>query len=370
VAMRILVTTNAAIGHFLPMAPTVVELVARGHDVRIGCPESFASFVHRAGFAAMPCREEQIEASSTPSPPPAEDHDARLRWAVTSSWPSDCRTWVDSLVRAAERWTPDLVMVEPVEHAGRVLAAVLGTPLVVHGWGFTLPAGVQDEAAAAIADVYERRSATPVAPGLVTDLGPASVQAPDIGRARRYGYRPFSVPGEPIPPARTSTRRVMVTLGTYANAEAAPLIRAAARAALASGADVILVLGNEDRRSIEAIPDAATVLGWADIPAAMRTCDLVVHHGGAGTSWTGLSCGKPAVVLPLAGDQFRNAELLSAAGAAYVCTSHNHDDLVSAVATVMDEPVFTKRSAAIRRANLRLPSVAELARLISFPSQW
>jgi tetratricopeptide (TPR) repeat protein len=30
--MRILVTTNAAVGHFLPMAPTVAELGATGHD--------------------------------------------------------------------------------------------------------------------------------------------------------------------------------------------------------------------------------------------------------------------------------------------------------------------------------------------------
>jgi UDP:flavonoid glycosyltransferase YjiC (YdhE family) len=37
--MRILVTTNAAVGHFLPMAATVAELVAIGHEVRIGCPK-------------------------------------------------------------------------------------------------------------------------------------------------------------------------------------------------------------------------------------------------------------------------------------------------------------------------------------------
>ena len=136
--MRILMTTNAAIGHFLPLAPTAAELVARGHEVRVGCPESFARFVAKAGFVAMPCREVDVSVP-TPPPPPVEDHEARLRWAVTLSWPDDCRTWVDSLLRKVTRWAPDLVIVEPVEHAGRVVAAALDTPLVVHGWGSRSP---------------------------------------------------------------------------------------------------------------------------------------------------------------------------------------------------------------------------------------
>ena len=178
--MRILVTTNAAVGHFLPMAATVAELVASGHEVRIGCPESFEPFVRRAGFEALGCRE--IAASvPVPPPPPVEDRDGRLMWAVTLSWPADCRPWVDSLLRYAEQWRPDLVMVEPVEHAGRIVAAVLGTPLIVHGWGFTLPAHVQASASSGILDLYERLSATPPRPALIADLGPSVVQASGIG---------------------------------------------------------------------------------------------------------------------------------------------------------------------------------------------
>ena len=43
--MRILVTTNAAVGHFLPMASTIAALIADGHEVLVGCPASFAPFV-------------------------------------------------------------------------------------------------------------------------------------------------------------------------------------------------------------------------------------------------------------------------------------------------------------------------------------
>lgn len=362
--MRILVTTNAAVGHFLPMAPTVAALAARGHDVRIGCPESFEPFVRRAGFDALACEEIEVSAP-VPAPPPAEDRDGRLIWAVTLSWPSDCRPWVDSLLRQARQWRPDLVVVEPVEHAGRIVAATLGAPLAVHGWGFTLPAFVDELAPSGILDLYERVSATPPRPALVADLGTAAVQAADAAPVQRYRYRPFSVAGHPLPPPRTDKRRVLVTLGTYANASAAALIRAAAAAALDNGADVIAVLGNDDRGSHETFPPGATVLEWVDMPAALAGCDLVVHHGGAGTSWTALSCGTPAVVLPQAGDQFRNAEILSAAGAALVCSSPKIGDVAAAIARGLADSKLAEQAATVARDNAAMPDVAELAEHIA-----
>lgn len=357
--MRILVTTNAAVGHVLPMAPTVVELMACGHDVRVGCPESFAPFVRKLGFQAMPGRERTVTAPVPP--PPREDHEARLWWAVTQSWPADCRAWLDSLLVQAAEWKPDLVVVEPVEHAGRVVAAALGRPWVVHGWGFSLPADVDRAATAGILDVYDAASAAPSAPELVVDLGPDSIQDPDAGSARRYRYRPFPVPGPGLPPGPKAARRVLVTLGTYPHPEAASLLRSAVRAALAAGVEVVAVLGHEDRRSGEAFRDDVKVLDWVDMDAAVRTCDLVIHHGGAGTSWTVLSHGVPALVLPLAGDQFRNAHLLQMAGAATVCASPTVDHLVTSVSQALDDVTLRDRAAAIARDNQTLPDVSELA---------
>jgi UDP:flavonoid glycosyltransferase YjiC (YdhE family) len=367
-SLRILVTTNAAIGHFLPMAATVAALVASGHEVRVGCPESFEPFVRRAGFEPVGCKEIEVSVPVRP-PPPTEEHYARLIWAVTLSWPSDCRPWVDSLLRYAEQWRPDLVMVEPVEHAGRIVAAALGAPLIVHGWGFTLPAQVETSASSGILDLYERLSATPQPPALAVDLGPSDVQASDIGPVLRYRYRyqPFSVPGQPLPPAQGGKRRVLVTLGTYANVAAAALIRTAVSAALDGGADVIAVLGNDDRGSAETFPPGATALQWVDLPAAIASCDLIVHHGGAGTSWTALSSGKPAVVLPHGADQFRNAEILRRAGAALVCPPGAIGDLSAAIRHGLDSTKLTERAAVVARHNAALPDVAALARQLTAP---
>jgi UDP:flavonoid glycosyltransferase YjiC (YdhE family) len=361
--MRILVTTNAAIGHFLPMAPTIAELVACGHEVRVGCPESFEPFVRRAGFAASACRETEVTAPNVPALPDGADE--RLSWAITRSWPADCRTWVDALLDTARQWRPDVMIAEPVEHAGRVVAAALGLPLVVHGWGFTLPAGTDELAAAGIADLYDRVSAAPTPPALVADLGPDGVQATDSPSVPRYTYRPFAVPGQPIPPPTSGKRRVLVTLGTYPSPSAATAIRAASSAALESGAEVIAVLGNADRGSREAFPRNVTVLEWVDMAAAVAGSDLIVHHGGAGTSWTALSHGKPAVVMPHGGDQFRNAAILSGAGVALVVSPHDAQNLSAAIARGLDDAELRTRATAVARENAAMPDIAALAKEIS-----
>ncbi len=158
---------------------------------------------------------------------------------------------------------------------------------------------------------------------------------------------------------------MLVTLGTYANGHAASRIRAAAAAALDSGADVVAVLGNADRGSRDDFPQGVTAVDWVDMPAAVGASDLVVHHGGAGTSWTALSCGKPAVVVPQAGDQFRNAAALAAAGAAIVAAPEDPGEQAAAIARGLQDTDMARRAAAIAGDNATMPTVAVLARDIA-----
>ena len=48
----------------------------------------------------------------------------------------------------------------------------------------------------------------------------------------------------------------------------------------------------------------------------MPLFDVVVHHGGSGTTLGALASGVPQVVLPQGADQFANADALDAAGVA------------------------------------------------------
>jgi UDP:flavonoid glycosyltransferase YjiC (YdhE family) len=58
--------------------------------------------------------------------------------------------------------------------------------------------------------------------------------------------------------------------------------------------------------AFEAAPPAAQVLLLPEVPHAwlFARCAALAHHGGAGTSAAGLRAGVPALVIPLATDQF------------------------------------------------------------------
>ena len=332
-----------------------------GNDVLVGVPVSFAEAVHKAGFQVAACVERHVT-WSVPEAPSRVDREDRLVWAVTQSWPNVARSWVDALLDRARGWGPDVVIVEPVEHAGRIAAAALGVPLVEHGWGFTLPAGTDDEGTNTLRDVYARFGAIPTAPARRVDLGPSSVQAGDIPSVERYRYQPWSYPGLPLP-VPDGRPRVLVTLGTFDNPDAAERIRIVAEAADDAGAQVIAVLGNPDRRSATALPSGVVALDWTDMPEAIASCDLVAHHGGAGTAWSTLCAGRPALVTPQAGDQFRNAALLTRAGAA---TTIQPDDLDkarvrAAIDTLLTRPGPAQAAAVIAAANAALPGVDQLA---------
>lgn len=361
--MRILVTTNAAVGHFFPLAPTVEALVAAGHEVRVACPASFAPTVHAAGLTAMACEEERVPSSvPLPAPPPVGDLQGRLAWAITVSWPSDARPWVADLVAQARAWRPEVVVVEPVEHAARVAAAALGAPVVEHGWGFTLPAWMAPAGAHSLLDLYSEFGATPAGPALSADLGAGSVQASDAAEVARYRYTPWSQAGDPLP-APDGRPRVLVTLGTYDNRHGAQRIRIVAGAVHRAGAQAIVVLGNPDRGSADDFPTGTTVLPWVDMPEAVAACELVIHHGGAGMSWTTLAAGRAAIVSPQGGDQFRNTGLLAAAGVAVAVQPSELETavLARAIDEVLGTAGFTERAGRIAAENSGLPDRTKLA---------
>jgi UDP:flavonoid glycosyltransferase YjiC (YdhE family) len=359
--MRVLVTVNDAFGHVLPLAPTVHALAEQGHDVLVACPGPTARLVrgHRVEVR-------EYELTSLPrvrEAPPRSDRAARLEWAVLTSWPNASRGWTAALLEDARTWRPDLVVVEPTEHAGRVVAAALDAPLVEHGWGFTLPAGVDEAAGDGLADLYAAAGTVARSPDLRVDLGYGGVQAADIPSAiERYRYVPWSPPAPPLPPPNGKPR-VLVTLGTFPHTDAASRLRTAAEAAAALDTDVVVAIGNRDRLHGGSWPTGLLTADWIDIPTEIPRCALVVHHGGAGTSWATLTAGVPAVCVPQAGDQFRNAELLARAGVGLLVQPDHADrnTLREALTDALDDRSMAAAARRAQRENAALPGPDELA---------
>jgi UDP:flavonoid glycosyltransferase YjiC (YdhE family) len=359
--MRVLVTVNDAYGHVLPLVPTVRELARRGHDVLMACP---GGTLDKLGLDGLQTRRyEPVETAPLAIRSPPKDRLAeRLAFSVHLAWPNVARGWAGQLLADARTFGPDLVVCEPVEHAGRVVAAALGVPLVEHGWGFTLPAGTDATAADGLTDLYRTAGTTHREPLLRVDLGSAGFQAPDIDQTvERYRYVPWAPPAEPLPPPG-STPRLLLTLGTFPKPGAADRLRQAVDATAELDAEPVVVLGNEDRRSPDGWPARAIVREWVDLPFEIARCTLVVHHGGAGTTWATLVAGIPAVCLPQSGDQFRNAELLAGAGAATVVMPDAVDvpTLQRTFTQALANPSLATGADRARRTNNSLPPIDAL----------
>jgi MGT family glycosyltransferase len=107
---------------------------------------------------------------------------------------------------------------------------------------------------------------------------------------------------------------VYLTLGTaFGTAE---LLRTAIAGLASLDARVIVAAGRVPPDQLGPVPENVTVRAWVDQAGLLPRVDVVVHHGGSGTTLGALAAGLPQVVLPQGADQFANAEALCTVGAA------------------------------------------------------
>jgi UDP:flavonoid glycosyltransferase YjiC (YdhE family) len=99
---------------------------------------------------------------------------------------------------------------------------------------------------------------------------------------------------------------VYVTFGTVLGhmTIAADVYRAALQAARDVDARVLLTVGRAfDPVSLGPVPTNVHVEAWVDQDRVLREADVVVCHGGSGTTFGALRAGIPLVVVPLFADQ-------------------------------------------------------------------
>ena len=89
---------------------------------------------------------------------------------------------------------------------------------------------------------------------------------------------------------------VAVSLGTlFGTAE---LYDEVCRSVLATGATVVAAT----RFDLSVESSRLHTTGWVSMDKLMRRSDVLVHHGGWGSTVAALSTGTPAVVIPLGAD--------------------------------------------------------------------
>ena len=123
---------------------------------------------------------------------------------------------------------------------------------------------------------------------------------------------PLCVRAQPGPRAVGDPPRAVLAFSTTAMEGQPELVASACVALDRAGVEGTLTVGPALQR-----PSAAglEVVDWADHDALMRSCDVVVTHGGLGTTLRALAHGRPLLVLPLGRDQHFNASRVEEIGA-------------------------------------------------------
>ncbi len=322
-------------GGYLDLA---VALVRRGHRVLWASGPLVQEAVVRRGlpFAPLPTvgwrwlPPLRSEATTDPH---------RRRERALDAWlhPEEHARGLRCLGSLIEAWRPDGIVAEPFAGAAAWAAERYDLPLIVVGFpSGRWPDPATPETRADLQRAQERLAqvadclglagrfwrADPF-PQIVSPLAhivffPAKWFADLIAldpQNRFFGGRRPPAPAD-LPPR--SRPRALITLGSTFTEDPAFFI-SAARAVQRQGGEPIIVLGRSPfalglREAVRrALPDLP-LWEWVDYPRIFPTLDLVIHHGGMGTTHAALVHGVPQLVVPHAGEQHLQARRVEAAG--------------------------------------------------------
>ncbi|MCR6486708.1 glycosyltransferase [Amycolatopsis sp. OK19-0408] len=319
--MRVLFAGLASVGHTYPLIPLAVAARAAGHEVHFAAGEHVHAPLHANGL--RPFR-------------PAD---------------SFYEIYAEDLAPELGRLRPDLVVHGWGVPGAAIAARQAGIPGLWHGFGRMFPEGIG----------LER-------PGVGVphlDICPPSLQDKDfLAAVERIPLRPvpFSEPASPA--LRTSRPLVYLTLGTaFGTPE---LLKTAIEGLAALDAQVVVATGRVRPEELGAVPPNVTARAWVSQVDILPEADLVVHHGGSGTTLGALSAGVPQLVLPQGADQFANAKALVAAGAAQ-CLGPGEVSataIADGVRELRRGPAPREAARAIAAEIARMPSPDEVARAL------
>jgi UDP:flavonoid glycosyltransferase YjiC (YdhE family) len=313
--VRVLFAGLPIAGHLRPMVPLADAAAAAGCDIAFVSGASAARFLggrpllvagpHVAGLSAECARRVAVERAA-----PGHEAVACFAGARTDST-------FDPALACAQAFGPDVIVCEPFDYVGPMLAAALAINWVAHGISGPAPPRVWTAMIAQSAAEHRRRGLRPRPRLALVDPFPdalrTSHEVPDHDRIPiRPGQSIAVEDADPDPTAiqqRTRRPNVVVTLGSMDERSGA---YASLIAAIASADfDVTVTHGEVDVAGRAAVE----FVGFVPLAPHLRRADAVVTAGGTGTVLAALAHGKPMVLHPGVHDQHWNSRRVAAVGA-------------------------------------------------------
>ena len=165
--------------------------------------------------------------------------------------------------------------------------------------------------------------------------------------------------------AREATSRPMVyvTFGTLFNANI-DLFRLALAALADEPIDVVMTVGHDqDPAELAPFPANARVERFIPQAELLPSCSVIVHHGGAGTTFGALAHGVPQVILPQGADNYEHAAMCEQAGTAITLRPAMLDpaNLAAAVRRVVLDETYATSSRRCAAEIAAMPDAAAVA---------
>ena len=229
----------------------------------------------------------------------------------------------------------------------------------------------------------ERLAAAPYLTTMPEELEDPVVAEP--ARTSRFRFEVGAGAGE-LPDWWPGNRDPLVylTFGSVAAGQHLPyypaLYRSAIDALAALPVRLLVTVGDAERQIDELgeVPSNAHVETWVTHDDAVRAADVIVCHGGFGSTLGALAHGTPLVVLPLfSSDQWANGEAVARSGAGITIAddlsarkvldlpgAERMSALADAVGSMLSDATHRRGAARIEDAMRALPPVDESAYLL------
>jgi UDP:flavonoid glycosyltransferase YjiC (YdhE family) len=381
--MRVLLACSlGGLGHLTPLVGVARAVRRLGHDAVVLVPPALV--------AAIESERLPYEVGDEPPRTVIDKTWARVRAGPAAAvvglidrelFAKECtRAMLPAVRELRDRWRAELVIRESCEYASAVAACEAGIAQAQVGIS---QAQVEWDVLGMVSPIINRfdpRVAAAIAQAPYLTAFPASLDPspwPDTRRCRQPQAR-----GDALPDWRPGDRRPLVYV-TFGNVighlpEAVGVFRSALDAVSGLSARVLLTVGRAiDIASLGNIPENTRVEPWVAQPDVLTHAEMVVCHGGSGTTMAALAAGVPLVICPLFADQAANGRVIETARAGVVVTGRalglgelrglGPDDvapLTAAIEHVLHQPAYGQAARGIAAELAALPTLDQVAEML------
>jgi UDP:flavonoid glycosyltransferase YjiC (YdhE family) len=349
-------------GHVRPLLPLLDAARRRGHQALLVGPPALRDMVDAWGypFAVGGQPPEQFVARIRERLPVVPAREASVLGNRELFGRLATAAMLPAMERALAGWRPDIVLRDPCEYASAVIAPGLQVATAQVAIGLAEVEWGSIDVAAPALEAHRSGLADELRRSPYATRFPASVDPSPFPDTRRF--RDPSPPASGALPDWWSGSRaplVYMSFGTVLGhmSIAAEVYRTAVQAVAGIDARVLLTVGRRfDASQLGRIPGNVHVESWVDQADVLDEAEVVVCHGGSGTTLGALAAGVPLVVVPLFADQFANGARVAESGAGIlVDTGHDGDagrpSLSRGDAARVAEAIETVRAGAPYREN-------------------